>query len=41
MSKDLKSKRYRALVKDFDKNKSLKIEEAVKIIKEKATAKIC
>ena len=39
MSKDLKSKRYRALVKDFDKNKSLKIEEAVKIIKEKAKAK--
>ncbi len=39
MSKDLKSRRYRALVKDFDKNKSLKIEEAVKIIKEKAKAK--
>jgi large subunit ribosomal protein L1 len=39
VSKDLKSKRYRALVKDFDKNKSLKIEEAVKIIKEKAKAK--
>ena len=39
MSKNLKSKRYQALVKDFDKNKSLKIEDAVKIIKEKAKAK--
>ena len=39
MAEKKKSKRYQSLVKDFDKNKSLKIEEAVKIIKEKAKAK--
>ena len=39
MSKIKKSKRYQALVKDFDKLKALKIEDAVKIIKEKAKAK--
>ena len=39
MAEKKKSKRYRSLVKDFDKNKSLKIEDAVKIIKEKAKAK--
>jgi large subunit ribosomal protein L1 len=39
MSKIKKSKRYQALVKDFDKLKSLKIEDAVKVIKEKAKAK--
>jgi large subunit ribosomal protein L1 len=39
MSKIKKSKRYQALVKNFDKLKSLKIEDAVKVIKEKAKAK--
>ena len=39
MSKIKKSKRFQALVKDFDKLKSLKIEDAVKVIKEKAKAK--
>jgi large subunit ribosomal protein L1 len=39
MAEKKKSKRYQSLVKDFDKNKSLKIEDAVKIIKEKAKAK--
>jgi Ribosomal protein L1 len=39
MSKIKKSKRYQALVKDFDKLKPLKIEDAVKVIKEKAKAK--
>ena len=39
MSKIKKSKRYQSLVKDFDKLKALKIEDAVKIIKEKAKAK--
>jgi large subunit ribosomal protein L1 len=39
MSKIKKSKRYQALVKDFDKLKTLKIEDAVKVIKEKAKAK--
>lgn len=39
MSKIKKSKRYQALVKDFDKLKALKIENAVKVIKEKAKAK--
>ena len=39
MSKNLKSKRYQALVKDFDKNKSMTIEDAVKTIKEKSKAK--
>jgi large subunit ribosomal protein L1 len=39
MAEKKKSKRYQSLVKDFDKNKSLKIEEAVKTIKEKAKAK--
>jgi large subunit ribosomal protein L1 len=39
MSKIKKSKRYQTLVKDFDKLKDLKIEEAVKVIKEKAKAK--
>lgn len=39
MSKIKKSKRYQALVKDFDKLKPLKIENAVKVIKEKAKAK--
>ena len=39
MSKIKKSKRYQALVKDFDKLKVLKIEDAVKVIKEKAKAK--
>jgi large subunit ribosomal protein L1 len=39
MSKINKSKRYQALVKDFDKLKALKIEDAVKVIKEKAKAK--
>jgi large subunit ribosomal protein L1 len=39
MSKIKKSKRYQALVKDFDKLKSLKIEDAVKVIKDKAKAK--
>ena len=28
-----KSKRYQGLVKDFDKNNALKLEDAVKIIK--------
>jgi large subunit ribosomal protein L1 len=39
MSKIKKSKRYQALVKDFDKLKALKIEDAVKVIKDKAKAK--
>jgi len=39
MAEKKKSKRYRFLVKDFDKNNSLKIEEAVKVIKEKSKAK--
>ena len=39
MSKIKKSKRYHTLVKDFDKLKALKIEDAVKVIKEKAKAK--
>jgi large subunit ribosomal protein L1 len=39
MSKIKKSKRYQALVKDFDKLKSLKIEDAVKVIKDKSKAK--
>jgi large subunit ribosomal protein L1 len=39
MSKIKKSKRYQALVKDFDKLKALKIEDAVKVVKEKAKAK--
>jgi len=39
MSKIKKSKRYQALVKDFDNLKALKIEDAVKVIKEKAKAK--
>ena len=39
MSKIKKSKRYQALVKDFGKLKALKIEDAVKVIKEKAKAK--
>ena len=39
MSKIKKSKRYQALVKDFDKLKALKIEDAVKVIKEKSKAK--
>ena len=34
-----KSKRYQGLVKDFDKNNALKLEDAVKIIKEKSKAK--
>ena len=33
------SKRYQSLIKNFDKNKALKIDEAVKIIKEKSKAK--
>ena len=39
MAEKKKSKRYRSLVKDFDKNNPLKIEEAVKVIKEKSKAK--
>ncbi len=39
MSKIKKSKRYQALVKNFDKLKALKIEDAVQVIKEKAKAK--
>ena len=39
MAEKKKSKRYRSLVKDFNKNNSLKIEEAVKVIKEKSKAK--
>ena len=39
MAEKKKSKRYRSLVKDFDKNNSLKIEEAVKVVKEKSKAK--
>jgi large subunit ribosomal protein L1 len=39
MAEKKKSKRYRSLVKDFDKNNSLKIEGAVKVIKEKSKAK--
>jgi large subunit ribosomal protein L1 len=39
MAEKKKSKRYQSLVKDFNKNESLKIEDAVKIIKEKAKAK--
>jgi large subunit ribosomal protein L1 len=39
MSKIKKSKRYQALVKDFDKLKALKIEDAVKVIKDKSKAK--
>lgn len=39
MAEKKKSKRYQSLVKDFDKNKSLKIDDAVKIIKDKAKAK--
>ena len=39
MSEIKKSKRYQALVKDFDKLKALKIEDAVKVIKEKTKAK--
>ena len=39
MAEKKKSKRYQSLVKDFDKNNSLKIEEAVKVIKEKSKAK--
>jgi large subunit ribosomal protein L1 len=39
MIKIKKSKRYQSLVKDFDKLKALKIEDAVKVIKEKAKAK--
>ena len=39
MAEKKKSKRYRSLVKDFDKNNSLKIEEAVKVIKEKSKSK--
>ena len=39
MAEKKKSKRYRSLVKDFDKNNSLKIEEAVKLIKEKSNTK--
>ena len=39
MAEKKKSKRYRSLVKNFDKNNSLKIEEAVKVIKEKSKAK--
>ena len=39
MAEKKKSKRYRSLVKDFDKNNSLKIDEAVKVIKEKSKAK--
>ena len=31
-----KSKRYQGLVKGFDKNNALKLEDAVKIIKEKS-----
>ncbi len=34
-----KSKRYKALVEGFDQSKSYKVEEAVKIIKEKSKAK--
>jgi len=34
-----KSKRYQGLVKDFDKNNALKLEDAVKVIKDKAKAK--
>ena len=34
-----KSKRYQGLVKGFDKNNELKLEDAVKIIKEKSKAK--
>jgi len=39
MAEKKKSKRYQSLIKDFDKNNSLKIEEAVKVIKEKSKAK--
>ena len=39
MAEKKKSKRYRSLVKDFDKNNSLKIEEAIKLIKEKSNTK--
>ena len=39
MSKKKISKRYQSLIKNFDKNKALKIDEAVKIIKEKSKAK--
>ena len=39
MSKIKKSKRYQDLVKDFDKLKALKIEDAVNVIKEKSKAK--
>jgi len=39
MAEKKKSKRYRSLVKDFDKNVSLRIEDAVKVIKEKSKAK--
>ena len=34
-----KSKRYRSLVKDFNKNNALNLEDAIKTIKEKAKAK--
>ena len=34
-----KSKRYQGLIKDFDKNNALKLEDAIKVIKEKAKAK--
>ncbi len=37
--KILGSKRYKNLVKDFDNSKSLKIEDGIKIIKQKANAK--
>ena len=39
MAEKKKSKQYQSLIKDFDKNNSLKIEEAVKVIKEKSKAK--
>jgi large subunit ribosomal protein L1 len=39
MAKKKLSKRYQSLIKNLDSNKQLKIEEAVKLIKEKSNAK--
>mgnify|MGYP000020490863 CR=1 FL=1 len=39
MAEKKKSKRYQSLVKDLDKNNALKIEQAVKLVKEKSNAK--
>jgi large subunit ribosomal protein L1 len=39
MAKKKLSKRYQSLIKNLDANKQLKIDEAVKLIKEKSNAK--